>query len=67
MKAAGWLTSHSLAIMVEIGEAPIEVDTSGRSKYKQMLRVPAVHYLAVWTILYTGVEVTLGGTPSSMF
>lgn len=47
----------------EAGEiVPDHVEnTSGDSKYTQMLRVRAVHLLALFLILYIGVEVTIGG------
>lgn len=47
--------------MVEAGLAPSEVDTTGKGKYKQILGISAVHYLAIWALIYVGVEVTLGG------
>jgi len=31
------------------------------SKYQQIIRLKAVHLLAVWALIYVGVEVTLGG------
>ena len=46
--------------MAEVGEAP-EAETSGGSKYRQILGISAVHYLACWALIYVGVEVTLGG------
>ena len=47
--------------MVEAGQATGEVDTAGGSKYKQILGLKAVHFLAIWALIYVGVEVTLGG------
>ena len=47
--------------MAATGEEPAEVDTSGDSKYKQILGIRAVHFLACWALIYVGVEVTLGG------
>ena len=47
--------------MLEAGEAPADPDFTGGSKYKQILSIRAVHFLACWTVIYVGVEVTLGG------
>ena len=48
-------------VMAEAGHAPGEADTMGESKYKQIMGIKAVHYLACWALIYVGVEVTLGG------
>ncbi|KIP04727.1 hypothetical protein PHLGIDRAFT_129318 [Phlebiopsis gigantea 11061_1 CR5-6] len=48
-------------LRAETGEEPVEEDTTGGSKYKQMMGLPALHLLTVWTVIYVGVEVTLGG------
>lgn len=49
-------------LRAETGEEPGEQeDTSSGSKYKQMMGLPAVHLLTIWTVIYVGVEVTLGG------
>ncbi len=47
--------------MAEAGHAPAEADMMGGSKYKQIMGIRAVHYLACWALIYVGVEVTLGG------
>ena len=47
--------------MIAAGQATEEADTSGDSKYKQIMGLRAVHYLAVFSLIYVGVEVTLGG------
>ena len=47
--------------MAETGEATTEPDTTGANKIKQILSISTVHFLAVWAIIYVGVEVTLGG------
>ncbi|TDL22800.1 MFS general substrate transporter [Rickenella mellea] len=44
-----------------IGEAPAEVGTSNDSKYRQIMRQKVVHLLAIWALVYVGVEVTIGG------
>ena len=48
-------------VMAETGEAPAEPDTTGSSKLRQILTMGTVHFLAVWALIYVGVEVTLGG------
>ena len=48
-------------VMAEAGHAPGEADIMGESKYKQIMGIKAVHYLACWALIYVGVEVTLGG------
>ena len=48
-------------VMADIGEEPAPVETTGGSKYKQILGISAVHFLACWAVIYVGVEVTLGG------
>ena len=48
--------------MADMGEEPAEDNTaSGSNKYHQIMRMSAVHFLAVWALIYVGVEVTLGG------
>ncbi|KAI0774901.1 MFS general substrate transporter [Trametes elegans] len=55
--------------LAEIGQAPdqeSETDSTpgaGRNsnKYKQIFRIPALHLLAFFALIYIGVEVTLGG------
>ena len=54
-----WLTLVDL--MAECGEAPSAADLNGGSKYRQILGIPALHFLAFWAVIYVGVEVTLGG------
>ena len=47
--------------MTEIGEAPAEPDNTGSSKLKQIMGTSTAHILAIWALIYVGVEVTLGG------
>lgn len=47
--------------MAEAGEAAGEVGTEQASKYRQILGLKVVHFLALWSLIYVGVEVTLGG------
>ena len=50
------------AIKAQEGLPPAE-DHSDRmeNRYKQILTIPSVHFMAFWTLVYVGVEVTLGG------
>ncbi|KAI0093476.1 major facilitator superfamily domain-containing protein [Irpex rosettiformis] len=52
----------SAVIKAEGGLPPAE-DHSDRmeNRYKQILTIPSVHFMAFWTLVYVGVEVTLGG------
>lgn len=47
--------------MVDVGLPPAEKDATGKDKYKQILGISAVHYLGAFSLIYIGVEVTLGG------
>ena len=47
--------------MAEAGQATVESESMGGSKYRQIMATSAVHYLACWALIYVGVEVTLGG------
>ncbi|KAI0754425.1 MFS general substrate transporter [Daedaleopsis nitida] len=49
--------------LAEIGQQPShDVDTSdNNSKYKQMFRLRVLHLMALFILIYVGVEVTLGG------
>ncbi|KAI5123262.1 hypothetical protein M0805_001351 [Coniferiporia weirii] len=47
--------------MLEIGEAVAERGTSDDSKYKQILSQKVVHLLALFSLLYVGVELAIGG------
>ena len=55
------LTRYSLDIMVEAGYAAGEVDNTRENKYRQILGLKTVHLLSIWSLIYVGVEVTLGG------
>ncbi|EJD07347.1 MFS general substrate transporter [Fomitiporia mediterranea MF3/22] len=46
---------------LEIGEAATEQGTSDDSKYKQILTNKVVHLLAFWSLVYVGIEITIGG------
>ncbi|KAA1472100.1 MFS general substrate transporter [Dentipellis sp. KUC8613] len=48
-------------IMAEAGHAPGELSKVSESKYRQIMGIKVVHYLALFALIYIGVEVTLGG------
>ena len=53
---------HLFRILAEEGEFETEVETaSGFNKYKKILTLREVHFLALFAIIYVGVEVTMGG------
>ncbi|EJD07335.1 MFS general substrate transporter [Fomitiporia mediterranea MF3/22] len=46
--------------LCECGEAPMKQATSKESKYKQFLRLKVVHVLAFFSLVYVGIEFTIG-------
>ena len=55
-------------VSAEEGEAPSEPTTSGaamRNKYRQVLGLGIVHWLSLFSLIYVGVEVTVGGSSIS--
>ena len=48
--------------MAEAGQAPDEPAESS-NLYRQIMRLKELHYLAVFSLIYVGVEVSIGGTP----
>lgn len=53
-------------IMIEEGEEPgevqvVEAGAVSENKFKQIFRSKVVHYMALFSIIYIGVEVTMGG------
>ena len=54
---------HPPAALAEIGQAPPreETEENGGSKYGQMFKLKSLHLMAVFILIYIGVEVTLGG------
>jgi fucose permease len=47
--------------MLQIGEAAREKGTGESGTFAQMFRLKSVHLLAVFILVYVGVEVTIGG------
>ncbi|PIL23359.1 MFS general substrate transporter [Ganoderma sinense ZZ0214-1] len=49
--------------LLEIGQNPPPEDTqeNGESKYRQMFTLRSLHLMAIFILIYVGVEVTLGG------
>lgn len=51
------------ACLAEIGQTPTHEDeSSANDKYGQMFKLRELHLLAVFILIYVGIEVTLGGT-----
>lgn len=48
-------------LLAEAGQGPDEASTSADSKFRQILGLRAVHIMAVFSLIYIGIEVTLGG------
>jgi fucose permease len=52
-------------IFLDAGQGPsadeASVQDGGGSKYKQIFALRAIHLLAIFALIYIGVEVTLGG------
>ncbi|KAJ6595848.1 MFS general substrate transporter [Mycena vulgaris] len=47
--------------LVLVGESAGETSTSDHSNFRQILSLKTVHLLAFFTLMYVGVEVTIGG------
>ena len=52
--------------LAQIGQTPEEKELAGGSKYRAMFKLKALHTLALFTLVYVGVEVTIGGKSRSM-
>lgn len=50
------------ACLAEIGQMPDRESRSSANKYKQIFGLRALHIMAMFILLYVGIEVTLGGT-----
>lgn len=57
----------NLELLSEAGQEPVpaepQTEAAQKGKYQQILSLKAVHFLALFTIIYIGVEVTVGGEP----
>jgi len=49
--------------LTQIGEGTEEKETVTGSRYKEMFKLKALHLLALFIMVYVGVEVTIGGKP----
>lgn len=58
IKYLSWFTKECL---IAIGQPVGETSTSSQSKYRQILSQKVVHLLALFSLIYVGVEVTVGG------
>ena len=47
--------------LAQIGQEPGEKGTSEHSQFRQIMSLKTVHLLAVFILVYVGVEVTVGG------
>ena len=58
-----YILFHPLVCLAESGQAVIHTTTANHedNKYRQIFRLREVHLLAIFILLYVGVEVTLGG------
>ena len=52
--------------LAQIGQTAEEKELVGGSKYKEMFRLKALHTLALFILVYVGVEVTIGGKSRPM-
>ena len=52
----------STEILEEEGQFNTDNDAVGSNKYKQILGLKEVHLLSLFSLIYVGVEVTMGGT-----
>jgi len=52
--------------LAQIGQTTEEKELVGGSKYKEMFKLKALHTLALFTLVYVGVEVTIGGKSQSV-
>lgn len=50
-----------LACLTRIGNPPGDPDANARGKFQQIFRLKTVHLLAIFTLVYVGTEVTIGG------
>ncbi|KDQ58463.1 hypothetical protein JAAARDRAFT_129011, partial [Jaapia argillacea MUCL 33604] len=48
-------------VMAKVGQGPGEVGTGEGSKYRQLMGQISLHLLAIFALIYVGVEVTIGG------
>ncbi|KAF9021400.1 MFS general substrate transporter [Hymenopellis radicata] len=49
-------------ILAEAGQHPVEGESAnGQNIYRAIFRIKSVHFLAIFALVYIGVEITLGG------
>jgi fucose permease len=54
---------HGSECLTQIGERTEENETVAGSRYKEMFKLKALHLLALFIMVYVGIEVTIGGKP----
>lgn len=47
--------------MAEAGQEPGQANTVNDNLYRQILGLKEVHFLSIFSLIYVGVEVSLGG------
>ena len=52
---------YPLECLAQIGQASTPQSTSGDSTFSQIIHSKTVHSLALFLLMYVGVEVTIGG------
>ncbi len=52
--------------LAQIGQTVEEKESVGGSKYKEMFKLKALHILAIFSLVYVGVEVTISGKSRSI-
>ncbi len=52
----------SVDVLAEAGQHPVEGEgQTGQNIYRAIFGIKSVHFLAIFALIYIGVEVTLGG------
>ena len=57
---------HGSECLTQIGEGTEEKETVTGSRYKEMFKLKSLHLLALFIMVYVGVEVTIGGKPHTL-
>ncbi len=56
------MSCYRSVILEESGEKGTDDEATNTNKYKQILSLKEVHFIAAFALIYVGVEVTMGGT-----
>jgi len=60
------MSGRDTECLAQIGQTAEEKELVGGSKFKEMFKLKALHTLALFTLVYVGVEVTIGGKSRCM-